>query len=81
MSSVRANQWHLLDVADIGALDPTLSVSVVIPTRDPGERLGRLLLSLAKQTYPSELLDIVVVDDGSEPALETIDTPDAEGEQ
>ena len=70
MSSVRANQWHLLDVADIGALDPTLSVSVVIPTRDPGERLGRLLLSLAKQTYPSELLDIVVVDDGSEPALE-----------
>ncbi len=41
-------------------------VSVVIPTWNRRERLGRLLESLAAQTLDPERFEIVVVDDGSE---------------
>ena len=41
------------------------TVSVVIPSRDRRELLGRVLESLARQTYPSERTEAVVVLDGS----------------
>lgn len=48
-------------------LDPALapSVSVVVPVRDRVFELGRLLTSVARQTYPGEKVETVVVDDGS----------------
>jgi len=67
--TVFQNQWHCLDVPAIGDWSPTAKVSVIVPTRDSPNRLSSLLQSLAHQTYPSDLLEIVVVDDGSEPAL------------
>ncbi|MEO0494462.1 MAG: glycosyltransferase family A protein [Actinomycetota bacterium] len=70
MSTPRGNEWHLLDPAPIGSLEATMSVSVVIPTRGGGPRLERLLRSIANQTYPTDLLEIVVTDDASEPPLE-----------
>jgi GT2 family glycosyltransferase len=48
-----------------------IGLSVVIPTRDRPERIARCLETLAAQDIPvGTELDIVVVDDGSEPALE-----------
>ena len=62
--TVFQNQWHCLDVPAIGDWSPTAKVSVIVPTRDSPNRLSSLLQSLAHQTYPSDLLEIVVVDDG-----------------
>lgn len=52
-----------------GDLAPTLSVSVVVPAHGQQDKLDVTLASLAAQTYPAGLLEVVVVDDGSEPAL------------
>jgi GT2 family glycosyltransferase len=48
---------------------PTLSVSIVVPAHGKQERLDVVLAALAAQTYPAELMEVVVVDDGSEPPL------------
>src|SRR6266545_2666630 len=41
------------------------SVSVVIPVKDRAEELARCLVSIRSIEYPSELLQVIVVDDGS----------------
>ena len=40
-------------------------LSVIIPTRNRSIFLNGALLSLAKQTYPAELFEVIVVDNGS----------------
>lgn len=42
-----------------------LEVSVVVPTRDRRERLGRLLAALGRQSLEAHRFETVVVDDGS----------------
>ncbi|MCC3762749.1 glycosyltransferase [Glycomyces sp. TRM65418] len=49
--------------------DPRLSVSVVVPAHGHQDKLDVTLASLAAQTYPAGLLEVVVVDDGTEPPL------------
>jgi glycosyltransferase involved in cell wall biosynthesis len=44
-------------------------VSVVVPAYNGQEKLDLTLAGLASQTYPQELLEVIVVDNGSEPAL------------
>lgn len=64
------NRWR--DVFDGRVPDdwqPTMSVSVVIASFNSAT-LPLTLASLAAQDYPAELLDVVVVDDGSEPVVE-----------
>ncbi len=55
------------------AFKPTLPVSVIIPfyasSRRALESLARTLAALERQTYPRELFEVVIVDDGSEPPL------------
>jgi mycofactocin glycosyltransferase len=41
------------------------SISIIIPTRDRGELLVECLESLYTQDYPSNRIEIIVVDDGS----------------
>ncbi len=49
---------------------PTLPVSVVVPCREPAPGiLERTLAALEGQTYPRDLFEVVLVDDGSEPPL------------
>lgn len=45
--------------------DPVLSLSIVIPTYDEPELLEATLQSLARQDYPFEAVEIIVVDDAS----------------
>lgn len=61
---VRRNDWGALAVPGLGAWEPTLSVSVVIPAYDAGRLLPVVLAGLAAQTYPEHLLEVVVADDG-----------------
>ena len=61
---VRRNDWGTLVVPALGSWEPTLSVTVVIPAYRAELLLATVLAGLAAQTYPSHLLEIVVVDDG-----------------
>ncbi len=67
---VRGNDWPSLRPAVLGDWQPTLSVSVVIPAHRAEATLPYTLAGLVAQTYPARLLDVVVVDDGSDPRLE-----------
>jgi len=44
---------------------PSIKISVIIPARNEEENIGKLLSSLEKQTYPSHLFKVIVVDDHS----------------
>jgi GT2 family glycosyltransferase len=61
---IRRNEWRRLAPPRLGAWEPTLAVSVVVPAYDAGRLLPSVLAGLAAQTYPEHLLEVVVVDDG-----------------
>jgi glycosyltransferase involved in cell wall biosynthesis len=44
-------------------------VSIIVPVYNRSERLGRCLAGICKQSYPLELIEVVVVDDGSSDAV------------
>jgi GT2 family glycosyltransferase len=67
---VRRNDWSGLEVPELGRWRPTLRVSVVVPAYRCQPSLDLALAALSRQTYPTELLEVVVVDDGSRPPLE-----------
>ena len=63
---ISGNDWSVL-VPDADATwTPQRLVSICIPTRNPGAGLVRTLRCLAAQTYPSELIEVVIADDGSD---------------
>ncbi len=45
---------------------PELFVSVIVPCRNESDNIEGLLDSLAEQSYPSELFEVLVVDDNSD---------------
>ena len=60
--AVTANRWDLLD----GLWPDSLPVvSVIVAHFEQQPQLDRTLLALERQSYPSDLLDVIVVDDGS----------------
>ncbi|MCF6378604.1 glycosyltransferase family 2 protein [Nocardioides KLBMP 9356] len=67
---VRQNDWGSLTPPTLGAWEPTLSVTVVVPTFNYQHTLPYVLAGLAAQSYPSHLLEVLVVDDQSSPAQE-----------
>ncbi|MBG0828313.1 glycosyltransferase [Planomonospora sp. ID67723] len=67
--AIRHNDYSPLDPPAIGAWAPSLPVSVVIPAYGGQHRLDLTLAALAAQTYPDHLMEVIVVDDGSEPPL------------
>ncbi|MBQ1082916.1 MULTISPECIES: glycosyltransferase family 2 protein [unclassified Nocardiopsis] len=62
---LRRNDYAPLTPPPLGEWTPTLSVSVVIPAHGQPEKLALVLASLAAQSYPAHLMEVVVVDDGS----------------
>ena len=66
---VRGNDWRSLEPAGIGEGTPTGTVTVVLPCYMGQAELELTFAGLALQTYPSHLLEAVVVDDGSTPPI------------
>jgi cellulose synthase/poly-beta-1,6-N-acetylglucosamine synthase-like glycosyltransferase len=62
-STFRARKTQKLAI--IQEADPLPSFSIVIPAKNEGKVIGRLLDSLTKLDYPKERLEIIVVEDGS----------------
>lgn len=65
----RRNDWTAFTPPPLGTWQPRLPVSVVIPAKDCQPELDRTLAALCEQTYPADLLEVIVVDDASEPPL------------
>ncbi|MEU9886591.1 glycosyltransferase [Sphaerisporangium sp. NPDC051011] len=71
---IRHNDYSPLVPPPLGAWSPELRVSVVIPAHGGQHRLDLTLAALAAQTYPAGLMEVIVVDDGSEPPLRLPET-------
>ncbi|MGW0804972.1 glycosyltransferase [Nonomuraea sp. NPDC002799] len=67
---VRHNDYGVLRPPAMGSWQPSLRVSVVIPAYDCARALERTVPALARQTYPPELVEVIVADDGSTPPLD-----------
>ncbi|MFG1873477.1 glycosyltransferase [Sphaerisporangium sp. NPDC049003] len=66
---IRHNDYGVLRPPAIGTWQPRLSVSVVIAAYGHQDKLDLTLAALAAQSYPRHLMEVVVVDDGTVPAL------------
>jgi poly-beta-1,6-N-acetyl-D-glucosamine synthase len=64
--------WQELKSFSQTDLGPSIKISVIIPARDEEENIGKLLSSIEKQTYPSHLFEVIVVDDHSTDNTATI---------
>ena len=67
---VSTNRWDELSPPETGHWLPRKRASVVVPYYDSLAALRRTLIGLAAQTYPADLTEIIVVDDGSPRPLE-----------
>jgi hypothetical protein len=68
--SIRRNDWGSIDPPVMNGWVPSLNVSVIIADETDQKRLDDTLAALRHQTYPADLLDVIVVDGGPPPALE-----------
>ncbi|MEV0969767.1 glycosyltransferase [Microtetraspora glauca] len=66
---IRGNDYSILTPPELGSWTPRLRVSVVIPAYGGQDKLDLVLAGLAVQTYPAELTEVLVVDNGTTPAL------------
>ena len=66
---VHGNDWRSLDPGEIGHWEPTQRVTVVVPCYNGQEPLALTFAALANQTYPMDLLEVVIADDGSDPPI------------
>ena len=68
-AAVRGNDWRSLPVAPPEVFEPTMRATVVVPYYEAPDALALTLAGLERQTYPRELFEVIVVDDGSDPPL------------
>ena len=73
-AAVRYNDWPSVALPDADGFRPARPVSVVIPTYQAPVALGLAVAGLERQDWPRELLEVVVVDDGSDPPVEPPDS-------
>ncbi|GIH70514.1 glycosyltransferase family 2 protein [Sphaerimonospora thailandensis] len=67
---IRGNDYTVLDPPALGSSwTPRLRVSLVVPAHANQSKLDLTLAGLAVQTYPADLIEVIVVDNGSEPPL------------
>ncbi len=64
-AAVRYNDWRQVAMPDAATFTPTMSVSVVVPYFEAPHALALTLAGLEGQSYPRELFEVVIVDDGS----------------
>ena len=62
---MRYNDWRQVDLPSAGRFESVLPVSVIVPCFEAPEALALTLAGLEGQSYPRELFEVVIVDDGS----------------
>lgn len=63
------NDWPQVDLPAAEIFEPSQPVSVIVPYFEAPDELELTLAALETQTYPRDLFEVIVVDDGSRPAL------------
>ena len=66
LAAVRGNDWRAITLPPLGAFVPRLPISVVVPYFEAPRALALTLAALERQTWPRDLFEVVVVDDGSD---------------
>ena len=75
-AAVRGNEWPSLAIEPADRFVPRHPVSVIVTYFEAPEALALTLAALEGQSYPNELFEVVIVDDGSRPSLAApSDTP------
>ena len=74
-AAVRYNDWPGVPLPEASEFRPARPVSVVIPTYRASAALALTLAGLERQDWPGELLEVVVVDDGSDPPVQPPPSP------
>ena len=69
-AKVEGNDWKSLDTAPLERFKPRLRATVVVPYYQAPDALALTLAGLERQSYPLDLFEVIVVDDGSDPPLE-----------
>ena len=69
-ADVRGNDWRSIAVAPLVVFEPLLRLTVVVPYYEAPHELGLTLTGLQRQTYPRDLFEVIVVDDGSDLPLD-----------
>ncbi len=57
--------WRSVPYFTPAAVQPQTTISVIIPARNEEENIAALLQALEKQSYPSSLFEVIVIDDHS----------------
>ncbi len=70
-ADLRTNNWRSLNPPPMNDFTATIPVTVIIPYYEAPEALDLTLMALERQSYPRDLFEVVIVDDGSKPPLET----------
>ena len=66
---VPCNDWRQVDLPAAETFEPSQPVSVIVPYFEAPAALDLTLAALETQTYPRDLFEVIVVDDGSRPSL------------
>ena len=69
-AKVEGNDWKSLDTTPLEGFEPRLRATVVVPYYQAPDALALTLAGLERQSYPRDLFEVIVVDDGSDPPLE-----------
>ena len=69
-AKVEGNDWKSLDTTPLERFRPRLRATVVVPYYQAPDALALTLAGLERQSYPRDLFEVIVVDDGSDPPLE-----------
>ena len=64
-SVMKGNNWRSLLLEDDQHWNPSKLVSICIPCRNPSDNLSHILRGISFQSYPQELIEVIIADDGS----------------
>ncbi len=67
--AVHGNDWRILNPTQIGEGKFTDRVTVILPCYMGQQELTLTFAGLSRQTYPHNLIEVIVVDDGSDPPI------------
>jgi glycosyltransferase involved in cell wall biosynthesis len=68
-----AMQEHVFAIyAQVAPPPYTERVSIIVPVYNRAERLGRCLAGIFHQSYPRDLIEVIIVDDGSSDEVMTV---------
>ena len=74
-NNLQVNDWRKAELPPLQDFQPQLPVSVVMPYYQAPQEIEFTLAALERQTYPRDLFEVLIVDDGSAEPLAPPDTP------